>query len=293
MKILGAKVYGISLPPAKNRNIFSIVKLHSKIDENIYLDINNKKKLEINIGKLKPQIIFHLAAQPLVIESFNNPLDTIKTNILGTANLLEVGRKINTLKTIMVVTTDKVYSNLNKKNFFKESDKLGGDDIYSFSKVSVEMLVNSYRKLYFKNDKQIFTLRAGNVIGGGDWSENRLIPDYIKTYEKKKPFLIRNPNHVRPWQHVMDCLYGYILSVEKLYLKKTKSLNAINFGPKSNNLSTVNDVINIILNKNEKKIKINLNKKKSQFFEKSFLGINSSLAKKKIGWAPISEGSKL
>ncbi len=287
LKMLGAKVYGISLPPVKNRNIFSIVNLKRKIDRNIYLDINNKKKLQTTVKKLKPQIIFHLAAQPLVIESFKYPLNTIQTNILGTANLLEVSRKIKTLKTIIVITTDKVYANLNKKSFFKENDKLGGDDIYSFSKVSVEMLVNSYRQLYFKNDKQIFTFRAGNVIGGGDWSENRLIPDYIKAYEKKKPFLIRNPHHVRPWQHVMECLYGYILSVEKLYLKKTISLNAINFGPKSNNLSTVDDVINIILNKNEKKIKINLNKKKSQFFEKSFLGINSSLAKKKIGWSPI------
>ena len=286
MKILGANVTGISLSPINKKNIFTIVNLKNKIDKNIYLNIKNKNKLEKVIVKSKPQIIFHLAAQPLVIESFKDPINTIETNILGTSNLLEICKNIKSLKTIIVITTDKVYSNQNKKNFFSENDKLGGEDIYSYSKVSVEMLVDSYRKLFFKSKKNILTVRAGNVIGGGDWSENRLIPDFIRSYEKKTSFLIRNPKHVRPWQHVIDCLYGYILTAEKIHLKKFHNITSINFGPNNNNISTVKNVTNIMLNRFNLKTNTVFGNKKSKFLEKSFLGLNSSLSKKLLGWAP-------
>ncbi len=286
MKILGAEVTGISLPPLNKRNIFTIIDLKKKIDKNVFLNIKDKKKLEKVIIKSKPHIIFHLAAQPLVIESFKDPINTIETNIVGTANILEISKNIPSLKTILVITTDKVYSNQNKKNFFKESDRLGGDDIYSFSKVSVEMLVRSYRKLFFKNKKNVFTLRAGNVIGGGDWSENRLIPDFIRSYEKNKKFIIRNSKHVRPWQHVIDCLFGYILTAEKTYQKKIKGINTLNFGPSNINISTVKNVADIMLKKYNLKTKKISNNKNSKFLEKKFLGLNSSLAKKLLGWSP-------
>ncbi len=285
MKILGAKVTGIALPPQKKRNIFTIIDLKKRIDKSIFLNIKNKKKLKRAIINSNPQIIFHLAAQPLVIDSFKDPINTVETNILGTTNLLEISKKIKCLKTIIVITTDKVYLNQNKKKFYKENDKLGGDDIYSFSKVSVEMLVDSYRKLFFKNNKTVLTLRAGNVIGGGDWSDNRLIPDFIKSYEKKNIFLIRNPYHVRPWQHVIECLYGYILAVEKTYIKKIKSLETINFGPSNKNNSTVKKVTDIMLKRYDLRYKIESRNKNNKFLEKSFLGLDSSLAKKILGWS--------
>lgn len=286
LKMLGAKVYGISLPPVKNRNIFSIVNLKRKIDRNIYLDINNKKKLQTTVEKLKPQIIFHLAAQPLVIESFKYPLNTIQTNILGTANLLEVSRKIKTLKTIIVITTDKVYANLNKKSFFKENDKLGGDDIYSFSKVSVEMLVNSYRQLYFKNDKQIFTLRAGNVIGGGDWSENRLIPDCVKSWSKNKKAIIRNPKSTRPWQHVLEAVRGYLRLAECLYSNRKLHGEPFNFGPKQSQNKNVITLVKL-MKKFWSNVSWKKNKSYKEIYESKLLKLNSTKAKKKLKWTPM------
>ena len=285
MKILGAKVFGISLPPASGKNIFKISNLKNKIDKNIYLDIKDKDKLKKEIIKLKPEIIFHLAAQSLVIESFKNPINTIETNILGTANLLEISKEIKSLKTIIIVTTDKVYSNKNKKNFFNEKDELGGDDIYSYSKVCVEMLVDSYKKLFFKNKKNIITVRAGNVIGGGDWSKNRLIPDFIRSYENNLKFFVRNPKHVRPWQHIIDCLYGYILIAEKISKKRFQNLSTLNFGPNNDDVSSVNKVVKIILKKLQLRKKIILMNKKTTYQEKFFLALNSKLAKKSINWS--------
>ena len=296
MKILGAKVTGISLSPEGKKNIFEITNLKKKINKNIYLNIKNRKELKNKIEEANPQIIFHLAAQPLVIESYKNPLNTIETNILGTANLLEISRKIESLKIIIIVTTDKVYKNINKKSFFNENDQLGGDDIYSYSKASVELLVNSYKKSFFNSKKKIVTVRAGNVIGGGDWSNNRLIPDFIKSYEKKNKFIVRNPDHVRPWQHVMDCLYGYILLAEKKYNKKIKNFDAINFGPKKNQISSVKKVVGIILKSLNTKVKI-LNKNiNNDYKEKNFLALDSSLAKKTLKWSAkinLNESIKL
>ena len=286
LKILGANVVGISLPPNGKKNLYTISSLKNKLVKSIYLNIKNKKKLEKEIIKIKPNIIFHLAAQPLVIESYKKPLNTIETNILGTANLLEVSKKVNSINAIVIVTTDKVYKNNNKKIFHSEKDQLGGDDIYSYSKASVEMLVYSYRKSFLKDKINISTVRAGNVIGGGDWSENRLIPDFIKAYQDKKKLIIRNPNHIRPWQHVLDCLYGYILVAEKIYKnKKLTNLDSFNFGPKNNHLLSVNEIIKMMLKKLNNSVNIIHKHKKYEFSEKKFLALNSSLAKKILGWS--------
>jgi len=286
LKILGANVVGISLPPNGKKNLYTISSLKNKLVKSIYLNIKNKKKLEKEIIKIKPNIIFHLAAQPLVIESYKKPLNTIETNILGTANLLEASKKVNSINAIIIVTTDKVYKNNNKKIFHTEKDQLGGDDIYSYSKASVEMLVHAYRKSFFKNRINILTVRAGNVIGGGDWSENRLIPDFIKAHQNKKKLIIRNPNHIRPWQHVLDCLYGYILVAEKIYKnKKLTNLNSLNFGPKSNHLLSVKEITKMILKKLNNSVNIIHKHRKYEFSEKKFLALNSNLAKKTLGWS--------
>ena len=288
LHLYGAKIFGISLPPKEKNGLYELCKLNKKISRNIFLDIRNKKKIENEIKKFKPQILFHLAAQPLVIQSYLNPIDTIKTNIVGTANILDICRKIKTLKTLVIVTTDKVYKNQNKKIAFNEMHELGGDDIYSYSKASVEMLVNSYRKSFYGKKIKIVTVRAGNVIGGGDWSKDRLIPDFINSIIKNKKFVMRNPKHIRPWQHVMECLYGYILLVEKTHNRKNyNSIEAINFGPDKNKFTNVEKVVSKMIKKFHISKKPKVKKKYSKYHEKILLELNSNKAKKLLGWKTV------
>ena len=186
---LSAEVYGISLPPPKNeKNLFSLVNLKNKMkSRSHYLDIRNKDLFKKAIIKIKPEIIFHLAAQPLVKESYKNPYNTIDTNIIGTVNLLEICREFKIAKTIIIITTDKVYQNKEQKKPYDENSHLGGFDPYSASKASVEIISSSYRNSYFKGmGVSLATARAGNVIGGGDWSANRIIPDAVNAWSKKK-----------------------------------------------------------------------------------------------------------
>ena len=283
LKMYGAKIAGISLPP-KKKSIYNIANLKKIFFKSTYLDINNLGLLKKEISKIKPSIIFHMAAQPLVINSYKFPLKTIKTNVLGTANILEICKNLKSLKTILVITTDKVYKNLNNKKFFNEQDELGGDDIYSYSKASVEILVNAYKKSFFGKKINIATARAGNVIGGGDWSEFRIIPDFIRAYISKKIFIIRNPNHVRPWQHVMDCLFGYILLAENVSTSR-KLLNSLsyNFGPSSKQSLSVIKIVNLMLKNIDYKMKIKI-KKNKKFSEKKFLLLKSKKAEKKLKW---------
>lgn len=288
LHLYGAKIFGISLPPKEKNGLYDLCKINKIIEKDIILDIRNKKKFENEIKKFKPKIVFHLAAQPLVIQSYLDPIETIETNIIGTANLLDLCRKIKTLKTIVIVTTDKVYKNQNKKILFKENHELGGDDIYSYSKVSVEMLVNSYRKSFYENKIKIVTVRAGNVIGGGDWAKDRLIPDFIKSIIKNKKFVMRNPKHIRPWQHVLECLYGYILLVEKIYNKKNyHDYEAINFGPDKNKFSNVEKVVSKIYKKFNISKKPKIKKKYPKYFEKILLELNSNKAKKLLKWKTV------
>ena len=288
LQLYGAKILGISLPPKEKNGLYEVSKINKKINKNIFLDIRKKKNFEKEIIRFQPQIIFHLAAQSLVIESYKNPLDTIETNIVGTANLLQISRKLKTIKTIVIATTDKVYKNKNKKISFSEKDELGGDDIYSYSKASVEMLVNAYRKSFFQDKTRIVTVRAGNVIGGGDWSKDRLIPDFIKSIKNKKKFLLRNPKHVRPWQHVIECLHGYIMLVEKIYDKKDYfDYKKINFGPDKDKFSNVEKIVLKMMKKFDISGKPLIGKKYPEFVEKTFLELNSNKAKKLLGWKTL------
>lgn len=208
--LLGAKVIGYSLPPNTNPNLFSELKLSKEIID-IRGDIRDIKKIKKIIKKYKPDIIFHLAAQPIVKISYENPIETIETNILGTSNLLEASKNYNFIKGIINVTSDKCY--LNKESIFgyRETDKLGGFDPYSASKACSEILTSAYRKSFFKDKKTLISsVRAGNVIGGGDWSKFRIIPDCIKSITKNKDIIIRNPSSIRPWQFVLEPLSGYL-----------------------------------------------------------------------------------
>ena len=224
LKIFGAKVYGYSLKPKKN-SLFEEANLKIKVSKNYFRNINDFNFLKKIIKKHKPEIIFHLASEALVLDSFNTPYKTFKTNLMVTLNLLEIIRNSDFVKSAVFVTTDKVYKKKNKLKYnHKEEDELKGHDPYSSSKVGQEVLVNSYVKSFFEYSNlktRVSTARSGNVIGGGDYSKNRLIPDLLDSLNKQK-LVLRNPNHIRPWQHVLEPLIGYLNLAQKQYQKKIK-----------------------------------------------------------------------
>jgi CDP-glucose 4,6-dehydratase len=219
MNLLGAKVYGYSLSP-KKKSLFNQANCKKFLKKNIYANIQNYNFLRNQILKIRPEIIFHLAAQPLVSKSFKNPLETFNTNIIGTTNILNLVRNQKSIKSVVIITTDKVYEIKKNNKSYNEEDALGGKDPYSSSKVCAEIIMNSYNETFYKNNflrNKISTARSGNVIGGGDYSENRLVPDIIEAINKKKKLVIRNPSNIRPWQHVIEPLSGYMKLAELQY----------------------------------------------------------------------------
>lgn len=240
LQSLGAKICGISLEPDTEPNLFTLAQIKSGIEHHIQ-DIRNAPALAKIIRKFDPEIVFHMAAQPLVRASYKDPLGNFDTNIMGTANVLEALRTCPSTKTIVVITTDKVYENFEVQKPYKEADHLGGHDPYSASKAAAEIVTQSYRKSFFaEKGVRLVTARSGNVIGGGDWSEDRLIPDAVKAWQSGKTLEIRAPNSVRPWQHVLDPLTGYILLAEQ-----TTPDHAYNFGPDNQKPVTVREVIDL------------------------------------------------
>ena len=244
LKSLKAQVYGISLPPLTNPNLYDLAS-NGLFKKSLKIDIRNYDSFYSECSKINPEIIFHLAAQPLVRESYKSPLNTFSSNLMGTVNVLETIRNLSSIQSAVLITTDKVYKeNLNKVPY-REDDMLGGHDPYSASKAACEIAIDSYRKSFLDQDKiPIASARAGNVIGGGDWSEDRLIPDAIKAWSSEKPLIIRNPDAIRPWQHVLEPLYGYMVLAQEISLDSTKS-GSYNFGPSSSSNASVKEVISL------------------------------------------------
>ena len=292
LNMLGANIYGYSLKPEKN-SLFLKANCKKFLKVNIYSDINNKSKLEKEIIKSKPHVIFHLAAQPLVSQSFIEPLKTFNTNIIGTSNVLESLKKISSVKSVVIITTDKVYLSKKQKISHKEEDMLGGIDPYSASKVCAEYITKSYIESFFKDKSlknKISTARSGNVIGGGDYSKNRLLPDIIKSINSKKKLVVRNPNHIRPWQHVIEPTVGYLKLARSQFIKKSLHLNSSwNFGPDKKSFVKVIDIVKFIKRKTNINFSIN---QKQNFFETKILTINNTKAKKYLNWYPIWDVKK-
>jgi CDP-glucose 4,6-dehydratase len=256
LNILKANIHGYALKPEKN-SLFIKSKILKSFKTNTFANINDFELLKKKLITIKPTILIHLAAQPLVIESYKNPKKTFETNIIGTLNVLEAAREVKTLKSIIIVTTDKVYKIKKKNKIYVENDELWGTDPYSASKVGAEIVTHSYLNSFFKKKKlksKIATVRAGNVLGGGDFSENRIIPDIYKAIKNKNNLVIRNPNYIRPWQHVIDPLMGYLKLAQIQYYYKKKLNNNWNFGPDKKSFKKVIDVVNFI----KKKINLNL-----------------------------------
>ena len=285
LKNLGANIYGYALNPITNPNFFDGLKLGNLLNNDLRDDILDYKKLVKAITKAKPDILFHLAAQSSVLESYNNPASTVSTNVMGTANVLEAVRKIKSIQSVVIVTTDKVYQNLEEGIPFKEDSKLGGHDIYSSSKAACEILTQSYIKSFFFESKcNVATVRSGNCIGGGDWTKDRIIKDCVESFVKNKPLIIRNPNSTRPWQHVIEPLFGYLKLAEKLYISKNnKFVGSWNFGPNRKNLKVL-DLANIGKKIFKSNSKIIINKKSKKFYESKYLALNSKKAMAMLGW---------
>lgn len=242
---LGASICGIALKPDTEPNLFTLARVSEGIEHHIE-DIRNAEALAGIIRKFAPEIVFHMAAQPLVRASYREPLENFDINIMGTANVLEALRGCPAARAIVVITTDKVYENLEIRKPYKETDPLGGHDPYSASKAAAEIVTQSYRKSFFAEaGVGLATARAGNVIGGGDWSEDRLIPDAVKSWSAGKTLEIRAPHSVRPWQHVLDPLAGYITLAEKLYGDVKIFADGWNFGPEKAGAVTVREVIDL------------------------------------------------
>jgi len=239
---LGSEVIGIALEPYKVPNLFEIASVATGMNSR-FCDIRDEAELAIQVRAARPEVVFHLAAQPLVRASYNDPLGTFATNVLGTANLLNSLRSQESVRAVVMVTTDKVYRNLEQPYPYREDDALGGHDPYSASKAASEIVITSFRDAYLSaQGKGVASARAGNVIGGGDWSEDRLMPDAVHAWLGKQPLLIRNPQAIRPWQHVLDPLAGYLKLAQKLWYQPGLA-GAYNFGPKTCEAATVREVV--------------------------------------------------
>ena len=279
---IGFNVIGYSLKPEKD-SLFNLAKRTGKIEE-VFEDIQDRKKLEKFIKKNKPSLVYHLAAQPLVIDSYSNPYETFKINSIGTANILDIALSVGSIKFIGVVTTDKVYENKNLGKRFTESDALQGNDPYSASKVGTESVIAGYQKMVeIFGGPKIVAVRAGNVIGGGDFASNRLIPDMIRSYISGETLVIRNKNSTRPWQHVLDPLNGYLSLIKALI--DGKSIKQINFGPVEKSLS-VSEVIDFSSKIIDFKYKDIENTQAFMNSESHTLELDSSFAKDTINWYP-------
>ncbi len=284
LKLLGASVIGYSLPPPTKPSLFESLELENDITH-IIADIRNLDELKRAISSNEPDLIFHLAAQSLVRESYEKPVETFSTNILGTVNVLDCIRNSTTVKGCIVYTSDKSYENVGTKQVYTENDRLGGNDPYSASKASSEIVTTAYRNSFFGkvSSPRIATIRAGNVIGGGDWSKDRLIPDFVRAVINKQKINVRNPEHTRPWQFVLEPLSGILWLAVKM-IQESKYSEAWNFGPSSDSKQfTVKMMLKAISTEwgiNESIMEENTN---NELHEDKFLNIDSSKAEKFLG----------
>lgn len=291
---LGAKVHGYSLTPNTNPNHYSAAKISELFESECFDDIRNKEKLTEYIHKIQPDCIFHLAAQPLVRRSYNEPIETFDVNVMGSIYLMEAVRSLGKPCVVVMITTDKCYLNVNQVWGYRENDLLGGHDPYSASKAAAEIAIASYRNSYFPSEKydehgvRLSSVRAGNVIGGGDWAEDRIIPDAVRAVTSKTSLELRNPTAVRPWQHVLEPLSGYMVLAAEMLSGKESFDTAWNFGPLPTGESTVLDIINIFYHVwGDGNTVYDPEIAKKQVHEAAVLRLSSEKAMVELGWRPV------
>ena len=283
---LGAKVCGYSLAPNTNPSMFTVLDIEHKIEKSIFGDILDEKTLERAISEFQPDIVFHLAAQPLVRLSYREPILTYKTNVIGTLNVLEMAKRCKSVKAFVNITTDKCYENKELNRGYKEDEPMGGYDMYSSSKGCVEIMSSSFRRSFLQEEGTyaMATARAGNVIGGGDWAEDRLIPDCVRYINADEKIEIRNPIAVRPWQHVLEPLSGYLLLGQKLLEGGKKYAEGFNFGPNEDSVLRVAEVAEKAC-KYYGKGEVVIHKR-DNLHEANLLMLNIEKAEKVLGWTP-------
>ena len=283
---MGAKVKGYSLPANTKPSLFEQLNLENDMLSEIG-DIRNLKNLSFSMKEFNPDILIHMAAQPLVRLSYEFPVDTYSTNVMGTVNVLEAARYCSNLKSIVTITTDKCYENKEWEWGYRENEAMGGYDPYSSSKGSAELVISAYRRSFFYSNSSpsLASGRAGNVIGGGDWSEDRLVPDILKAFTNSKPVLIRNPLSTRPWQHVLEPLSGYMVLAQQLYLKGDKYAEGWNFGPNDEDCKSVSWILDEMVKNWGKNASWSLDKSNNPH-EAGFLKLDCSKAHKRLKWKP-------
>ena len=283
---LGAEVYGYSLLPGTEPNHFNLLSPEVTTCINDIRDYNSVKNF---VNKSEPEIIFHLAAQPSVLRSYDDPMGTLGTNVMGTTNILEAAKLTPSVKSIIIITTDKCYKNKEWFYGYREIDELGGHDPYSASKACTEIIAESYKKAFFEKENNrilIATARAGNVLGGGDWTTDRIFKDIVMAVSNKQKLVLRNPESIRPWQHVLEPLSGYLLLGQLLFQNKKEFAKPWNFGPLPSSNITVRKLVNIVIKHwNE----IDVEYKNSLKHETKSLMLDSTQAYNNLSWQPIWE----
>ena len=288
---LGAEVIGVGLEPYSPRDNFVLSGIGGIIEADIRTDIRDLAKMKEVFVAYRPEIVFHVAAQPLVRLSYEKPVETYETNVMGTINILEAIRATDSVKVGVMITTDKCYDNKEQLRGYKEEDPFGGYDPYSSSKGACEIAIQSWRRSYFnpdqfeKHGKSIASVRAGNVIGGGDWALDRIIPDCIRALEADKPIDIRSPKSVRPWEHVLEPLSGYMLLAQKMWEHPTEYCEGWNFGPEADSVSTVWEVATDLV-KNFGKGELKDSSNPNAVHEAQLLMLDITKAKTRLGWMP-------
>jgi CDP-glucose 4,6-dehydratase len=285
---MGAKVTGYALAPNTTPNLFEVLVIDSLIEKSHIADIRDLISLQKAMFQANPDVVIHMAAQPLVRYSYINPVETYATNVMGTVHVLECARSIASIRATVVVTTDKCYENKEWVWGYRENEPMGGYDPYSNSKGCAELVTSAYRQSYFSTSDSInsvATARAGNVIGGGDWSEDRLIPDAIRAFEANKPLMIRNPLSTRPWQHVLEPLSGYLVLAQALYDQGSAFASGWNFGPWDEDNRSVQEVVDLLIrgwgdSASWKKEGL------EHPHEAHLLKLDCSTARAQLGWAP-------
>ena len=291
LKRFGANVKGYALAPENDFDLYTILNAGEELCESVIHDIRDKGRLQKEILDFVPDFIFHLAAQPLVRTSYEDPIETFEVNVMGTAYVLECARSLSNKCTVVIVTTDKVYHNNETVRPYKESDPLGGYDPYSASKAAAEIVTSSYSKSFFnpthyeKHYKAVATARAGNVIGGGDWAKDRVVPDLIRALESGNELTIRNPDAVRPWQHVLEPLFGYLVLACRLHHDAAAFSGGWNFGPAENDAFTVRELAERAI-KNWGSGEYSIHKTENQPHEAGLLTLDISKAVLQLGWKP-------
>ena len=289
LKKLGAKVIGYSLPPPTTPSLFSLARVADDM-ESVEGDIRDLEHLRAVIHRHQPDIVMHLAAQALVRYSYRNPVETYATNVMGTVHVLEAVRQSNSIRAVLNVTSDKCYENREWIWGYREVEPLGGHDPYSSSKACAELVTAAYRQSYFTGSDEsvgavVASARAGNVIGGGDWAEDRLIPDVVRAFLREQAIMIRRPAAVRPWQHVLDPLGGYLLLLERMWDRKNRFDQAWNFGPSVHDAKPVQWIVERMMELWGDKASMELDTS-AQPHEAGMLSLDCSKARTALGWTP-------